>query len=108
MGKSGCSSAFSDLQADTSTWGLDDGNDEFAISSEKLAPSLRSEEEVDSKENVVDHEEESKFSKANVKGKYKCEVCGVLHLKRSLLKQHMCSHSKDVSEFIFWGSSTLN
>lgn len=104
------SSDYSGLQGD-STWGPGDEKDEIAISSAKLAHSLGSGEEVGSKKSVVDHEEESGPSKGNAKGKYKCSVCGVMHLKPSLLKQHMSSHFEDVSLlqfFLIWQSFTSN
>jgi hypothetical protein len=99
MGKSrwddgACSSDdddYSDMQVDT-TWGPSDEKDRVAISSDKLLPSLRSGEEGDCSGS---HEGQSEPSKEAVKGKYKCSVCGVMHLKRSLLKQHMLSHSDD-------------
>jgi len=112
MGKSGwdvvCSSDYSDTQLDTTTWDLGGEKDEFAISSEKPVPSVCSGEEVHSTKCAIGDEEESEPSKGKAKGKYKCEVCGVLHLKPSLLKQHMYSHSKDVSECCLWQCSTSN
>lgn len=89
-----CSDDYSDMQVNTTTWGPDDEKDRVAISSDKLLPSFRSGEE-----GAVDegHEGQSEFSKEAVEGKFKCSVCGVLHLKRSLLDQHMLSHSDDVS-----------
>jgi hypothetical protein len=100
MGKSGCddecsspSSDYSDMLRD-STWGPE-GEEEVAISSEKPAISSRSGEEVSSKKSF-DHDEGSESGKGSPEGKYKCSICGVLHLKPSLLKQHMCTHSEDV------------
>lgn len=101
MGLSGCeeecsspSSDYSDMQGD-STWGSE-REEAIEISSEEPLTSSRSWEEASSKKGV-DHDESSACGKGSAGGKYKCSVCGVLLMKPSLLKQHMCSHSEDVS-----------
>lgn len=67
-------------------WGLGDEKDEIVIFLVKFVYLLGSGEEVGFKKSVVDYEEESGFFKGNVKGKYKCLVCGVMYLKFLLLK----------------------
>jgi len=102
MDKSGWDDVFSDYsdsQRD-STWGPDDKKEEIQISSEKLAHSLRSGEEVYSKMSV-DQDGESEQRKRSGEGKYRCSVCGSMHLKPAHLKQHMCTHSENVSFFVF-------
>ena len=66
-----------------------------AFSVTKPVPSSRSREEVSPR--TVDSEDGSESRQGKPEGKYKCSVCGALHLKPSLLKQHMSSHSEDVS-----------
>ncbi|KAG0620709.1 hypothetical protein M758_4G237300 [Ceratodon purpureus] len=88
------SNDYSDMQGD-STWGPEPG-EEVEISSEKYPVSSRSGDEVNSKK-VTDHDDGSESGEGRPEGKYKCSVCGVLHMKPSLLKQHMCTHSEDRS-----------